>query len=146
MAKYNDEDWVGAEAFRALNLPKGVKEKAVRMANAGISDSTKAQYKSAWNLARKAEKYYGEEFRMPWSVGTTIAFIVFARHYNVPQLKATTIKSYLAGIRMQHLMRGILEVSLKPEIIKTMLTGAENLDAVKARLEKKEARQPVTCK
>ena len=144
MAKYNDEDWVGADSFMALKLPEGVREKAARMANAGVSDSTKAQYKSAWNLAMKAEKHYGEQFSMPWSVGTTIAFIVFARHYHEPQLKATTIKAYLAGIRMQHLMRGIMEVSLKPDIIKIMLTGAENLDAVKARLEKKEARQPVT--
>ena len=81
---------------------------------------------------------------MPWSVSTTIKFVVYARHQHMPNLKASTIKNYLAGIRMQHLMRGYLRVCLKPDIVKLMLSGAENLDAIQARLEKKKVRQPVT--
>ena len=71
-------------------------------------------------------------------------FVVYARNRHIPNLKASTIKAYLAGIRMQHLMRGFLVAGLKPDIVKLMITGAENLDAIQARLEGKKQRQPVT--
>ena len=121
-----------------------MREVAVKMANAGLSEGTKSQYQAAWNLAKKAEREMGEKFTMPWSPRITIMFVVYARHKHWPNLKASTIKAYLAGIRMQHLMRGHLVGGLKPEIVKLMVSGAENLDAIQARLEQKKPRQAIT--
>ena len=56
---------VGQETFIALALPEEVKEEVVKMANAGLSEGTKAQYQAAWNLAMKAEEAMGEKFTMP---------------------------------------------------------------------------------
>ena len=83
----------------------------------------------------------GEDFKMPWAPRTTILFVVYARSRHHPSLKAITIKAYLAGIRMQHLMRGHMVGGLKPEIVKLMVT--ENLDAIQARLEQKKPRQAI---
>ena len=135
---------MGPEAFAALNLPAEVREQATKMANAGLSESTKSQYRSAWKLAKEAEEALEETFEMPWSTKNTVMFVVYARNRHIPNLKASTIKAYLAGIRMQHLMRGFLVAGLKPDIVKLMITGAENLDAIQARLEGKKQRQPVT--
>ena len=144
-SKYNEDSWVvGQEAFKALDLPEEVKDQAVKMANAGLSDGTKAQYQAAWNLARKAEEAMGETFEMPWTPRTTIMFVVYARQKHWPRLKASTIKAYLAGVRMQHLMRGYMVGGLKPDIVKLMVSGAENLDAIQARLEEKKPRQAIT--
>ena len=142
--KYNEGDWIGPEAFIAWDLPMEVKEAALKMANAGLSEATKAQYQAALNLAKKAEAAMGEDFTMPWSPRTTIMFVVYARSKHHPALKASTIKSYLAGIRMQHLMRGHTLGGLKPEVVKLMISGAENLDAIQARLDQKKPRQAIT--
>ena len=75
---------MGPEAFAALNLPAEVREQATKMANAGLSESTKSQYRSAWKLAKEAEEALEETFEMPWSTKNTVMFVVYARNRHIP--------------------------------------------------------------
>ena len=144
VAKYSDENWVGQDAFSKLELPENVKYSAVGMASAGVSNCTKAQYNSAFKLVKEVEEGTGVKLIMPWTTEMVVCYIVHLREKHHPNLKASTLKNYLSGIRMHHLMRGHYNVNLRSDLVSLMLKGAENLDAVKARLSKKRTRQPVT--
>ena len=142
--KYVEEVWTWGKGFTALDLPTSVKEAAARMASAGIATSTKNQYRSAFKVVQEVQDTTGVKMTMPWTTEMVINYVVHLRETHVPKLKATTISNYLAGIRMYHLLEGHFNVNLRPDIVKLMLTGAQNMDAVKARMSGKKARQPVT--
>ena len=118
-----------------------VRMEAGKLASAGLSTGTKAQYNSALNMAQKMEKQRGVLIGFPWKCETVIQYVVYMRDQG---LKASTISNYLAGMRMQHLFEGFHNVNLKDDIIKLLIKGAANLDAVKQRLEGKKTRRPVT--
>ena len=59
-------------------------------------------------------------------------------------LQARTISTYLAGIRQTHLAKGLVIPTLRPEVVKQVLTGAGNLDRLQNTLEKKPKQLPVT--
>ena len=108
-----------------------------------MSSATKAQYASAMNMAKKMEKETGALITFPWSTETVIQFILYMRNHDQGR-KSTTISNYICGVRMQHLMRGYNNVNLRTEVVKLMLKGAANLDALKSRLQGKKSRRPVT--
>ena len=59
-------------------------------------------------------------------------------------LQARTISTYLAGIRQTHLAKGLIIPTLRPDVVKQVLTGAGNLDRLRNTLEEKPKRLPVT--
>ena len=59
-------------------------------------------------------------------------------------LQARTISTYLAGIRQTHLAKGLISPTLRPDVVKQVLTGAGNLDRLRNTLEEKPKRLPVT--
>ena len=142
--KFNTLNWIGPEVFSKLNLPSPVKKSACKLASAGLATTTKQQYNSALNMARRMEEKMGVKIEFPWSTETVIQFIVFMRDVNKPSIAASTMNNYIAGVRMQHLMRGFSNVNLKNDIVKLLIRGAANLDAVTNRLANKKSRQPVT--
>ena len=98
---------MGTRSFHSMGSTQGAERSCCQDGeNAGLSEATKAQYQAAWSLAKKAQVAMGEDFKMPRAPRTTILFVVYARSRHHPSLKASTIKAYLAGIRMQHFMRG----------------------------------------
>ena len=48
-------------------------------------------------------------------------------------LQARTISTYLAGIRQTHLAKGLIIPTLRPDVVKQVLTGAGNLDRLRAK-------------
>ena len=143
-SKYVEDHWTGKIGLSNLNLPPSVREAASKMASAGLASSTKKQYRSAFNVIKEVEEATGMSMTMPWSTEMVINYVVHLRETHKPKLKASTLKQYLSGIRMYHLMEGHLNVNLKPDIVNLMITGAQNLDAVTARMANKKPRQPVT--
>ena len=142
--KYVGDIWTWGKGFTALDLPPSVKEAAARMAGAGVATSTKNQYRSAFRVVQEVEDATGMKMTMPWSTEMVINYVVHLRETHRPKLKANTISNYLSGIRMYHLMEGHYNVNLRPDIVNLMLTGAQNLDAIRARMSGKKTRQPVT--
>ena len=139
--KFNTSNRMESGFFSNLTLPPMVRKEAGKLASAGLSTGTKAQYNSALNMAQKMEKQRGVLIGFPWKCETVIQYVVYMRDQG---LKASTISNYLAGMRMQHLFQGFHNVNLKDDIIKLLIKGAANLDAVKQRLEGKKTRRPVT--
>ena len=58
------------------------------------------------------------------------------------KLKAVSIENLLSALRMLHLAEGYFAVNLRPDVVKLLLTGRGNEDAVVAR--SKPGRLPVT--
>ena len=48
-------------------------------------------------------------------------------------LKATTVSSYLSALRMQHIIRGHLDVTLRSPLVDMVLSGRANWDEIQAR-------------
>ena len=59
-------------------------------------------------------------------------------------LSASTINSYLSGIRQAHISAGVFLPSLRSPMVNQILQGATNIDAVKKRYHTKPKRLPVT--
>ena len=59
-------------------------------------------------------------------------------------LTGTTINSYISGLRTLHLVKGYDQKALRQPIITALEEGKSHLDTIRARLESKPNRLPVT--
>jgi hypothetical protein len=62
----------------------------------------------------------------------------------VRKLKAGTVNSYLSGIRQLHIMKGLEEPNLRPEIVKIVIKGKENKDNADRHCKTRDNRLPMT--
>ena len=82
---------------------------------------------------------------MDFPLATTQLLAFISWLLNKRKVKGTTIEVYLSGLRQLHLVRGHDVQGLRPEIVKSILSGTKHLDTIADRLEEKPKRLPVTC-
>ena len=127
-------------SFPALrNMPRRFVKAAINAANNSLSTNTWKTYKAVKKHVRECEMVIKKELVFPMSPDDVTIFVTYL--LSKENLKATTIHSLLSALRTWHREEGFFLSELRPEIIKTLLSGKENEDAVMAREEGQ--RQPV---
>ena len=128
------------KSFPALkNMPSRFIRAAVCAANNSLSSNTWRTYKVVKKHVRECEAVIKKELRFPMSPSDVTIFVSYL--LSKETLKAATINNLLSALRTWHQEEGFFLSELRPEIIKTLLSGKENEDAVIAREEGQ--RQPV---
>ena len=128
--------------FRAYPVPRELVSTLVEAANHGLAKNTHKAYKTAVNHIKRIENTMGRKLRFPFSYTDTLTYIGYL--LKVRKVSGSTLEKYLSGIRMAHMQRGILAPWLKPEIVKLIVTGAENKTQLMKRMQGKRSRQPIT--
>ena len=114
----------------------------ISAANHSISRQTWSTYTTAAKHLKSCEIDTGVDMDFPLATTQLLAFISWL--LNKRKVKGTTIEVYLSGLRQLHLVRGHDVQGLRPEIVKSILSGTKHLDTIAERLEGKPKRLPVT--
>ena len=116
-----------ASSFPALvGMPRGLIRSAVCAANNSLTAHTWSCYQSVKKHVRECQIKTGVRFSFPFS--EKMATILVAYLLSLGTLKAATIESYLSAVRVWHLTRGHFVHGLRPDIVKSMLTGRGHED------------------
>ena len=129
----------------------GLSRKAIiplmEAANSALAGNTWKSYSTAVNHISRAEKAMGVSLTFPFTLTSTLAYVSYLlapKSTGGRGLKGKTAEHYLSAIRMAHMERGFFNPVLKQDIIELITRGAENRDAVKARMSGKGSRQAMT--
>jgi hypothetical protein len=123
------------------NFPQSVARELEELGRLGLAKKTWSSYATAERLLFKFHKEKGITPNLPLDEDTILLFIHWLA--TVRNLKASTINSYLAGIRQLHIAKGLPEPSFRSELINLILKGLQNKDNKGAR-SKQAQRKPIT--
>jgi hypothetical protein len=93
-------------------------------------------------MIRKCETDTSEDMSIPLNQRKILIFIDWL--VRVRKVKASTINSYLAGIRQLHVVTGLEPPNLRSSLVKLVLKGIENRDGIHKRQRKFVGRLPMT--
>ena len=128
--------------FADMDIPEHIKENLAAVGNHGLAKGTWSSYKTAEKMLLMCRKERGGKVSIPLSkegVMILIDWMITERG-----LKASTISSYLAGIRQLHILKGMEVNELRSERVKLVLRGKKNIDNAKKRAGGDKGRLPMT--
>ena len=128
--------------FRSHNIPLRLVPVLVEAANHSLATNTHRSYKTAMNHIKRVEAATGHRLTFPFSVSSLLTYVGWLLEDR--KVSAETVDKYLSGVRMAHMQRGFFSPWLKPEIVRTVITGAANKKQLKRRMEGKVGRRPIT--
>ena len=133
--------WFKASSFPGISsLPKGMRDALVKACNNSVSKNTWASYNSVKKHLEKCQKIWGRRFVFPMDGPQVTVFVAY--FLSDTKLKSVSVENMLSALRMLHLTMGHYSPVLRPEIVKNMLRGRANEDALMSRCGKQ--RLPVT--
>ena len=139
--KFSSKGLVSKEAlYGRVKNPKTAEALAMK-ANFGLSKNTWATYQTTLNHLVACSEETGTDMSFPFNEEKTLEFVGWMEARG---LKSGTMSTYLAGIRACHISVGYNEPCLRFPMVKLILKGQENWDRVRAKLEGKVGRLPVT--
>ena len=130
-----------ADSFKDLQISVSWKDALARVANHSLAVSTWSSYNTAARMLQKCELETGSSMGFPLAESQVLIFIAWMIERG---LAASTMDSYLAGIRQTHLASGENLPLLRTPLIKQILEGKKHLDSIDKRLHLKPVRLPVT--
>ena len=107
-------------------LPRALVTSAVQAANNSLTSHTWVCYQSVKKHVKACQVYIGRRFSFPFSEQIVVIFVSYL--LSLGTLKAKTIESYLSALRVWHLTQGHFVQNLRPDIVKSLLTGKGHLD------------------
>jgi len=108
----------------------------------GISRSTWSTYKTAQTMIQKCESETKADLSIPFNQKKTLIFIDWL--VRIRKLKASTVNSYLAGVRQLHIVKGLDPPNIRSSLVKLVLRGIENRDGIQKRTGSNKGRLPMT--
>lgn len=112
------------------------------MANHSLAKGTWSTYRTAYRHVETCSTDTGRAISFPMSTDDVLLFTSWL--LTTRGVKASTAESYLSALRQIHLVKGLVVPALRPDIVKTIMSGAKHQDTIKERLENKPKRIPVT--
>ena len=140
VTKYGNTGLFSAISFKG-NITLEWKNYLAGIANHSLSKQTWSSYKTAGTMLEKCQDETNHSMHLPLNDEKVLTFVAWLLNRN---LSSRTISTYLSGLRQVHLAKGIPIPTLRPDLIKQILTGATNLDQIKKRNAQKPTRLPVT--
>jgi len=123
-------------------LPIGIREDIRHAVSHSLARKTWLSYKTAERMLAKFLKEQNKPLTLPIQEVTVLGFVHWLAYKR--NLKAGTISGYLAGIRNLHIMKGLPEPEMRSELVKLVLEGRKNIEAIQKLAGTKRERQPVT--
>ena len=130
-----------AESFNNLNIPENIKPTLAALSNASITQSTWSTYQTSAKKLQEFHQETGTNIEWPISQETCLAFVGWLLDAG---LAATTVESYLSGLKKCHLTMGLNPPECITPLISTVLKGKKNLDNGEKILGNKSSRIPIT--
>ena len=139
--KYSAKGMVRKEAlYGRVRNPKTA-EALAKKANFGLSKNTWETYQTTLNHLITCSEETGTDMSFPFDENKTLEFVGWMEARG---LKSGTMSTYLSGIRACHISVGYNEPCLRFPMIRMILKGQDNWDRVRAKLDGKVGRLPVT--
>ena len=130
-----------SKSFPGLQeLPKSLMEAVIKASNNSLANGTWQNYKVVETHLNRCQKIIGRRFEFPFTNNSVLVFVAYLLDRD--NLKSSTIENYLSALRILHMTEGHIVTNLRPDIIRTLLKGKSNEDAIWDR--KKEEKLPVT--
>ena len=140
--KYGDKGLFDQATFQDYQLPADIERTLQRAGNNSLAQRTWGVYKTAENHLAKCAADTGNPMTPPLGRRDILLFVGWL--LNTRKVRPTTVESYLSGLRTIHLVNGFDTQCLRPEIVKSIITGAKNITAIEDRACAKPRRVPVT--
>ena len=121
-------------------MPNDMRLTLAKIVNHSLSSKTWSTYKTVEKHLKSCEIFYKKTLNFPLRNHDIIRFLSYL--ITVKKLKGSTIDVYMSALRQIHLSKGIEIKELRPDIVKSILTGKRNLDSLKSDSDNK--RLPVT--
>jgi len=116
----------------------------MELASHSVAKRTWSSYRTAERMLARFCKEENKKMELPVSEDTMLGFVhwlIFKRN-----VKGTTVNSYIAGVRMLHIIKGAALPVLRSDFIKLVLTGVKHKEtASKLRGTSPRERQPITA-
>ena len=126
--------------MKGKQLEQGEWEELDELYSYGLAKGTWSSYKTAERLQCCEEKDI--EKKLPLEENTVLAFVHWLAFRRGS--KASTIDTYLSGIRQLHVERGLPTDNIRTDRVKTILKGLKNKNLAEDRKEGVEKRKPIT--
>ena len=141
-AKYGPSGGISASLITAEGLTPQRKASLARLANMGLAKKTWGSYKTAEKMWRLCEKRNGVKMELPWGRSQVFLFIDWL--ISDRGVSAATVNAYLSGIRKIHEIHDLPEPNLRAGLVKQILQGKKNEEAIAKRRGSDKGRLPVT--
>ena len=140
--KYGDKGNCTAELFSSLNIPEETKKNLAKWGNFGLAQGTWSSYRTAermWWTCMKAKRRLSQLPASQDDITIFVEWLIEDRN-----VKAGTVKSYLAGIRQMHIVKGMDPPVIRSAGIQWVLKGKKNAENISARRTGQDGRLPMT--
>ena len=139
--KYGPNGLYSESSFHKTGLSLAWCQYLANVANFSLSKSTWSSYKTVQNHLATCQRDFSIRFSFPMSSDQVLIFISWLMKRG---LEASSINSYISGLRTIHLTKGIDLPALRPPIISAVIEGRAHIGTIRRRLENKPLRMPVT--
>ena len=128
--------------MKGKQLEQGEWEELDELYSYGLAKGTWSSYKTAERLLIQCCEEKDIEKKLPLEENTVLAFVHWLAFRRGS--KASTIDTYLSGIRQLHVERGLPTDNIRTDRVKTILKGLKNKNLAEDRKEGVEKRKPIT--
>ena len=139
--KFSKLGLVTSESLVGRGVEPGIASILAGTANFGLSNNTWESYQCIINNLRRCQEAKGQSMDLPF---TLVKMLTFTGWMIERGLKASSMNSYISALRMYHIAMGYNEPVLRDPIVKLILKGKSNWDAVKKKIAGEVGRLPVT--
>ena len=140
--KYGTEGGFRARVFANVRGPPHLVFALADALNHAVANNTWKSYQTAANHVKRIGKELGVTLVFPFSLEDTLTYLGYL--ISVRRVSGSTMEKYMSGLRMAHLTRGHFSPWIRPDVVKMMITGVQNKEQVKRRMEGKKGRLPIT--
>lgn len=123
------------------NIPNEIADILINAANFSLASSTWSTYRSSINRLNDCSGETGIDMTLPLSESQVSLFVGYLLKEN---LSASTVESYLSGLRQAHIAAGLSCDTLKSDFIKQVLRGRKNQLISNPQSSNNSNRLPVT--
>lgn len=138
-AKYGPTGLFSTLSFSHCTTDPNLASSLCSMANHSVTRHTWSSYATAEKMLNLCFGELGKSISLPLSQPDLIIFIAWLGNRGI---SASTINSYLSGIRLVHLTKGLETPILRSGLVNQLLAGKKNLDF--GTINSKPVRVPVT--
>mgnify|MGYP003891633467 CR=1 FL=1 len=138
-SKYGPNGLFSPSSFNSYPIPQHLAQTLSCAANYSLTKQTWSVYRTAQKMLHKCCTETNSSFSLPLSSTDILTFTAWLLNRGV---KASTISSYLSGLRQVHLSNGIDIPIIRSDLISLILRGQSHLDNLSPK--SKQTRLPVS--
>ena len=140
--KYGPEGLFSEATFSGYGFPSEVVRALTVAGNNSLAKSTWSVYRTAMGHLGRCQEELGLDMTLPLERKQVVAFVGWL--LAIRGVRGSTVESYLSGLRAVHVAKGYDVPCLRPDVIKSIITGSKNMAAIQDRAGLRPRRLPMT--